>query len=468
MRILLVQPEWQSKGIGFRLAAMPEPLGLEMLAAVVPDHEFRILDMRIDADLHGTLEQFTPDVVASTALTPEVYAAQEVLQKTKEFSSEIFTLIGGHHVSLLPEDFHQPYVDAIAPGEGELIFPRLLDELTARRDLRRVPDLIWRDRTGAFVTNPAGSGELDMDSLVLPRWDLTAQYRSEYFFLFDKPDTSVATGRGCPYRCNFCSVWVFYKGKTRQMSAERVVQEVAAVQTDHITFVDDNFLLNYRRENDIADRIKADGIQKRFSMECRTDSIVRHPELLKKWVDVGLYAVLLGLEGSDKTLKSVNKKNTAQINDEAIRILHDNGVIIWGAFIADPSWTEDDFKRLRDYVTSREITHTQFTVLTPLPGSELWRQRYDELLTQDYRCYDCLHAVVPTRLPREEFYKQFANLYRQTDLGPYYDLVRQEKLTIEDCKRGKAMLEAMTQWEAFLPGDPILGKDQTTKTNAGK
>ena len=457
MRILLVQPDWRSEIVGFRLAAMPEPLGLEMLAASAPQHEYRLLDMRIDNNLAAALSEFQPELVAATALTPEVYAAQDVLRQAKQHDSSVFTVIGGHHASLLPQDFELPYVDAISVGEGELSFPALVAEIAGgRRDLARVPNILWRDG-GGFVRNAAGSVELDMDALALPRWDLTERYRQEYFFLFDKPDTSVATGRGCPYRCNFCSVWKFYDGRTRQMSARRVVEEVAAVTTDHITFVDDNFLMNYRRENAIADLIKSEGIRKRFSMECRTDSIVKHPELLKKWVDIGLYAVLLGLEGSDETLKSVNKKNSAKVNDEAIRILHDNGVIIWGAFIADPAWTVDDFKRLRDYVSAREITHTQFTILTPLPGSELWRQRYNELLTHDYSCYDCLHSVLPTRLPREEFYQQFANLYRQSDLGPYYDLVREGKLTIDDCKRGKAMLDAMTRWESYLPNDPVLG-----------
>jgi len=437
---------------------MPEPLGLEMVAAGSPDHEFRILDMRLDKDLGAALQQFSPDVVAVTALTPETYAAQDILHQAKQFDKEVFTVVGGHHASLLPEDFHLPQVDAIAVGESELVFPQLLAELADGRDLGKVPNLTWQNRSGEFVRNPAGPFELDMDKLPLPRRDLTAEYRSEYFFLFDKPDTSVATGRGCPYRCNFCSVWVFYGGRTRQMSARRVVEEISRVETDHITFVDDNFLMNYNREDAIADLIRAEGIRKRFSMECRTDSIVRHPELVKKWVDVGLYAVLLGLEGSDETLQNVNKKNTAKVNDEAIRILHDHGVIIWGAFIADPAWDESDFKRLREYVDSREITHTQFTVLTPLPGSRLWHERYDELLTHDYSCFDCLHSVLPTKLPRERFYQQFANLYRQTDLGPYYDLVRQGKLTIENCKRGKEMLEAMTRWQMYLPNDPVLGK----------
>ncbi len=458
MRILLIHPECQSSEIGFRLAAMPEPLALEMLAAVLEEHEVRIFDMRVEANLAGQLQEFTPDVVAVTALTPEVYAAMDVLRSAKEFDSEIFTVVGGHHVSLMPEDFFIPQVDAIALGEGELALPRLVDAVAAGGSLGGVPNIIYRDADGQFIRNERDLGPLDMDSLPLPRRDLTAKYRDQYFFLFDKPDTSVATGRGCPFRCNFCSVWEFYGGKTRQMSAERVLREVEAVDTAHITFVDDNFLMNYRREDAIADLVLNRGIDMRFSMECRTDSIARHPELVEKWVEAGLYAVLLGLEGdSDRMLEKVNKKNAARVNEEAIRICHDNGVIIWGAFIVDPDWTADDFKRLRDYVTEKEITHTQFTVLTPLPGTELYRQMFDDLLTHDYSCFDTLHAVTETRLPREEFYRHFASLYQQTDLGPYWDLVREGKLSIADCKRGKRMLDAMSHWELYLDKDPVLG-----------
>jgi radical SAM superfamily enzyme YgiQ (UPF0313 family) len=466
MRILLIQPDFQSSLAGFRRAAMPEPLGLEMLAAVADEHDVRILDMRLDGDLESAVDSFAPEFVGVTALTPEVYAAQDILRRVKDLDADVFTIVGGHHATLLPGDFALPTVDAILPGEGELILPPLLKELIGRRDLSRVPGLIWRNSDGTFVTNAPGSFELDMDALPLPRRDLTEQYRSEYFFLFDKPDSSVATGRGCPYRCNFCSVWKFYEGRTRQMSAERVVREVAGIDADHITFVDDNFLMNHRRENEIADRIKAEGITKRYSMECRTDSIVRHPELVAKWVDIGLYAVLLGLEGSDRTLESVNKKNSADVNNQAIRILQDHGVIIWGAFIADPAWGVDDFQDLREYVHRHHITHTQFTVLTPLPGSELHTERRDELITHDYTCYDCLHSVLPTKLPRQQFYREFAKLYHQNDLTPYYELVSDGKLTIDDCRRGKAMLDEMSDWTNYIPGDPLLREQPQAETSA--
>ncbi len=465
MRILLVQPG-SSEGVGFPLVASPEPLHLEMIAATVPEHDVRILDMRLDDDLERVLRAFQPELVAVTALTPEVYAAQDVLQRVKLFSGEVFTVAGGHHATLLPQDFSLPQVDVVAMGEAEAMFGKLVQAVEGRCGLKDVPNIVWKNREDEFIRNDRSNSRIDLGNLPLPRRDLTEAYRSEYFFLFDKPDTSVATSRGCPFRCSFCSVHEFHGGRINQMPARRVLSEVAAVSTDHITFVDDNFLMNHRRETAIADMIKSEGIRKRYSMECRTDSIVRHPDLVKKWVDIGLYAVLLGLEGgSDKVLKDVRKSCTIDTNNRAIRILQDNGVIIWGAFIVDPDWTEDDFKRLREYVQEKRITHTQFTILTPLPGTQLYRERHNELLTDDYFCFDTLHAVLPTRLPREEFYRHFAGLYRQTDIGPYYDLVQSGKMSIEDCRRGKGMLDAMADWERYIEKDPILGGGGTCRAN---
>jgi hypothetical protein len=152
---------------------------------------------------------------------------------------------------------------------------------------------------------------------------------------------------------------------TRQMSAHHVIEEIRSVETKHVTFQDDNFLLNAGRENEIADLVKAEGIHLCFGMECRTDSIARHPQIIEKWACIGLENVLLGLEGiSDDILVSVNEHNTAWANNEAIRILHDNGVMIWGAFIVDPDWTIDQFNAHRNVHCVSDRQHNP--VLQPL------------------------------------------------------------------------------------------------------
>jgi radical SAM superfamily enzyme YgiQ (UPF0313 family) len=437
---------------------MSEPLALELLAAMVPDQEVRILDLRVDSDLRAALTSFAPDVVAVTALTTEVYAAQQALHQAKQHSDDVFTAVGGLHATLMPQDFQLPCIDAICLGEGEFVFPHLIKALNTEGALRDVPNLIWQDADGRFVANGRSLPQVSGEVIPFPRRDLVADWRSAYSFLHYKPDTSVATGRGCPFRCNFCSVWEFYQGRTRQMSAARVVDELRTVETKHVTFVDDNFMLDARRENEIADRIKAEGIRRSFSMECRTDSIVRHPELIEKWVGVGLEGVLLGIEGaSDEALARVNKRNTARTNDEAIRILQANGVLIWGAFIASPDWTAEQFRALREYVHENGITHTQFTVLTPLPGTPLYRQMQAELLTNDYTCFDTLHAVVPTRLPREEFYQHFASLYLKPNLKQIYRYLDGGQLTMEQIRYGHKVYQQLGRWQDYLEHDPVLG-----------
>jgi radical SAM superfamily enzyme YgiQ (UPF0313 family) len=458
MKILLVQPEWKAEGIGFRLAAMPEPLALEILAAWLTDDDVRILDLRIDNDLIGTLEKFDPDIVACTALTTEVYNARDVLRRTKEFDPRIVTVAGGHHCSLLPQDFCLPYVDVLVIGEGEISFQKLVRAVERGESLVSIPGLIVQLGNGEFQ-RADGKAELPvLDASPLPRRDLCRDYRDEYYFLFDKPDAAIATSRGCPYTCNFCSVWTFNDRLVRSMSAGRVVDELKSIDTEHVTFLDDIFFLNGRRDARIADMIRAEGIDLRYSCEARTDSIASDVDLVKKWVDVGLYAVLLGLEGAtDGALNSVNKRNTVNNNDRAIEVLKDLGVIIWGAFIVDPDFDRDDFRRLRDYVSEKEITHTQFTILTPLPGTQLYEERYDELLTDDYDSYDTLHSVLPTRLPREEFYYEYSQLYSQVDVRPYLDLMHAGKLTIENLRQGREILDQMQDYKGFFPGDPILG-----------
>ena len=197
---------------------MPEPLALEMLAAVVGDHDIRIADLRIEDDLDATLESFAPEMVCVTALTTEVYAARGVFSRVRAALPKAFIVVGGHHATLLPGDFFLPQVDAIALGEGERVFPDLVRAVAQGKSLGDVPNLISRDGT-RFIANRRQMASFDIDTLPLPRRDLVSRYRSEYFFLFDRPDSSVVTGRGCPYRCNFCSVWRFYGGHTRQMSA---------------------------------------------------------------------------------------------------------------------------------------------------------------------------------------------------------------------------------------------------------
>ena len=465
MRILLVQPPPPPDYVGFRRTAVPEPLALECIgAAARPNHDVRLLDMRLDDALPQALADFEPDVVGVTCLTTEVYNAQDLLKKVKETRPRAFTVVGGLHASLLPADFQFPYVDAIVVGEGEQTFRHLLEVLDSKWPdtpgdaLGGVGSLAWRRGENEWVFNARRPLMASLDDLPMPARDLTARYAEQYFFLFDQPHTVMATSRGCPFRCNFCSVWKFYHKKCRYMSAERVVAEIETIGTRTISFVDDNFLANVPRAWKIVELIKARGIRKEFGMQARTDTISRHPDLLAAWREAGLETVLIGFEAaSQEKLDAVAKGATVEQNERAMDLLNSLGVLMWGAFIVDPQFTREDFRQLKTYREQKNIIYPQFTILTPLPGTDLYEQRYAELVTHDYRLFDALHAVLPTRLPREEFYKEFAGLYRPDNPELLYNWISSGRITMERARKARRILMELGNYENFLRGERAVG-----------
>ena len=151
MRILLVQPApFECGRIGLENALwMSEPGALTAIAACVESqHEVRILDMRLEeADtLPRVLSSFKPDLVGVTCMTTDAYQAQAVLHCAKSIlGEEVFTLLGGHHPTLVPDEHNYDYIDAICIGEGEDTFKELvahLDSGASREKLDQILSLI--------------------------------------------------------------------------------------------------------------------------------------------------------------------------------------------------------------------------------------------------------------------------------------------------------------------------------------
>ena len=444
---------------------MPEPLALETIGAVAcPNHDVRLLDMRLEDALVEALEDFQPDLVGVTCLTTEVYNAQDLLKQAKAALPEVFTVAGGLHASLVTQDFQKPYVDAIVIGEGEETFAALLAALDTagpgNRDkaLGGIEGLAWRHGENEWVTNPPRRLVGSLDDLPMPARHLAERYAGRYFFLFDQPHASIATSRGCPFHCNFCSVWKFYHRTCRYCSAERVVAEMEAVAPMAVSFVDDNFLANVKRAWKIIELIKSRGVKKTIGMQARTDTISKHPDLIEAFRKVGLDTILIGFEAAtQERLDAVAKGATVEQNERAMEILNRLGVHMWGAFIVSPDFTHEDFQELKKYREAKGVIYPQFTILTPLPGTDLYEEKRDDLVTHDYRLFDALHAVLPTRLPREEFYKEFAALYRPNNPELLYDWISSGRITIERARKARKILMELGDHRNFLKGEHDAG-----------
>jgi len=398
---------------GFRSMALVEPLGLEMVAGVLQsEHEVRIVDLLPRVNLERAIARFRPDACGiSCSFTVDVGESLEIAKCVKELCPGLFVFVGGHHASLSPGDFAVPWVDAVIVGEGESGTPDMLRALTLGLDLRTVPGLVINTERGQV---PTGLRPLisNLDDLPFAARSLVRRWSRGYHLGLRGHLASLETSRGCPYRCTFCSVWRFHQGKVRFKSPERVVDEIESIEMRNIFVTDDNFLASIRRAEAIADLLLRRGVRKRFIFQARTDSVARHPETMAKLREAGFVTVFLGLEKVDQDeLQNIGKANTVETNETALDVLKKVGINAYGTLIVDPDYDEHDFGRLRDYVRRHAIPNAWFTVLTPLPGTALFEQLQEALITRDWELFDLAHTVLPTKLGLERFYREYARLY---------------------------------------------------------
>ncbi len=413
MKVLLLQSPTRAQGFGEMIRA--EPLGLEMVAGGLRErgHEVRILDLRIEGKraLQQVLQSFRPHLCGiSCPWTIDHPVVHQLASTLKEANPDIFVVVGGIHASLCPQAF-QPPLDGVVVGEGEETIRELAEGLEGGVALEGVKGLFLPEDPRAFSARPLIE---DLDTLPFP-FRLRYGKGAGYYMGFQRPLALVETSRGCPHRCSFCAVWPFYRGTYRAKSPERVVAELESISDPFVLFVDDNFLAHAPRAEEIARLIERRRLKKRYTFQARADSILRHPDLLKRWKAIGLKAIFVGLEEvTDEGLRKIGKGCSVEVNDRALDLLKKLEVEAWASFIVDPSFGVEDFQRLRSYIRSRGVTNASFSVLTPLPGTRLYEERKGELTTLDYRLFDIAHAVLPTKLPLERFYVEFCSLYRTT------------------------------------------------------
>ena len=320
-------------------------------------------------------------------------------------------VVGGHHATVMPADFLSPEIDIVVVGEGVFAFKAIVERLDRGERLLAIPGVGTRSGDGGLAMTPAEPVR-DLDSCPFPARSLTAPYRSSYFCDWMKPLASMRTSKGCPFRCSFCAQWKTAGGHYLRRSPERVVEELATIGEPCVFFADDESLVDVERMTRLATLIAEAGIRKRYFLYGRSDTIARNRPLLERWRDIGLERVFVGLEFSrDDDLRFIRKRSTIEDNERAVRTLQDLGIDIHASLIVRPEFDHDDFDALRRYCRRLGLNYPGFAVLTPLPGTELHDALEDRLLPLDYEYFDFIHTVLPTALPVEEFYREYARLF---------------------------------------------------------
>ena len=272
MKILLVQPAKPEKALGGEDFSIFEPLALEYLAAgVVGDHDVRILDMRLDPGLDSLLRGYQPDVVGITSYTVHVNVVRRLFEQIKAFNPNVFTIVGGHHATVMPQDFYTPCMDIIVMGEGVFPFRDVVLRLEKKKDLAGIPGTVSMEK-GTMVIH-AGDQNPDLDALPFPRRDLTAHYRKSYFSEWMKPLASIRTSKGCLFRCKFCALWKLTVGRYLTRKPECIVEELGMIEEKCVFFADDESLLDTKRMGVLAGLIQRAGVRKRYFLYGRSDTV---------------------------------------------------------------------------------------------------------------------------------------------------------------------------------------------------
>ncbi len=390
-----------------------EPLGLELVAAAARQagHQVQLLDLQVEDHraYFRTVERWRPDIVAFScnylANVPEIV---DHAKATKARFPGTFICVGGHSASFTAAAIiahGDGAIDCVLKGEGEAAMPLLLAAIEAGRDPATVPGAV----TIAGEGPPPGFVH-SLDDLT-PARDLL-RHRRKYFIGTLDPCASVEFSRGCPWDCSFCSAWTFYGRSYRLVSTERIIEDLRSIREPGIFIVDDVAFIHERHGIEVGEAIARAGIKKQYYLETRGDVLLRNKEAFRLWARLGLQTMFLGLEAIDEEgLKKYRKRVTLDRNFEAVEFARSLGVNVAVNLIADPDWDHERFRIVREWCLEMPDV-INISVNTPYPGTESWLTDGRRLETRDYRLFDIQHAVLPTKLPLDEFYRELVTTQR--------------------------------------------------------
>ena len=407
------------------------PLGLEYLKSNADDlARIEILDARNFnlnfGDIKRFIEDYKPDLVGiSCNLTSGVSQVLDLAKFVKETTrNRCDVVLGGWHATLtVDEILSSEYVDAVVRGEGELTFR----ELIKRGTFTGVLGVSYKSE-GKVIHNEDRPLVKDLDGLRFP--DRKYRRYKNYNMMGISYD-SIETSRGCPYSCDFCCIHEFYRKRWRARSPISIVSELYEIRkmsgVRDILIVDDNFTVDMNRVKDLCKLLIKSRLNFHFICQVRADNIVRNPEVVKLMAEAGFWLVFMGIESiSDKGLKDINKKLNVETILKAIKILHENNIVIIGNIIlgADLDATEHEIVENIIRAEQFDVDFLFYSILTPFPKTRTYYKCKEEglLITGDWDRYNVgrpvirTHAVSPRKLQQLLVFAQNRSFKRRNML----------------------------------------------------
>lgn len=424
MKVLLFRPRPHKETLGLQNVMICEPLELEYISANIEPlgHECIIVDMIIEKkSVEYFVNLYKPDVVGITGYISHVNIMKDYAARTKAVNKDIITIVGGVHAEVNPEDFISEDIDYIIRANGIRTFKEILESLEHPEKEGNIP--------GVYKENVPCEKEMTFD-YIFPDREKVNKYRSKYYYMFHRNCSLIKTSFGCPYKCKFCFCRQVMDDKYFARSLESIVEELAQIKETEIYIVDDDFLVNKDRLLKFADMLEERNIKKKYLVYGRADFIAENEDVIKRLKEVGLRAVIVGLESCDsKQLDNYDKRTNTAMNEKAVGILQKYDVECYGTLILGLDWEKKDFNALYKWVKKLNLVFVNLQPLTPLRGTDLYEKYKKDFIVkeEEYEKWDLAHLVVrPEKISVRKYYWYTMVLYYKITANPvsFFYMVR--------------------------------------------
>lgn len=409
-----------------------------LAGSLLEKHDVKIIDLDFSSDpcksLFDSIGKYVPDVIGASASTPDYLGVRSIMRSVKEKFPSITTVVGGVHVTTLPEDVAgESCFDIIVVGEGDKALPEILSGMP----LTEIPGIMYKERSsGKMLRTQKRQYIRNINELPYPAWKLfeLERYRNPRLLARVNPVGLIETSRGCAFQCNFCNKLTF-GSEYRAKDPKRVVDEMEYMLKcgfREIHVIDDSFTQDMERAKDVCREIIRRGLKFPWvSLSGLRVNLVdlEFFQLAKK---SGCWMVGLGIESGDQeVLDKVNKKIILAQVENAVRLAKKAGVETFGFFIlALLGETEKSMRRTIDFAKKLPLDIVKFDICIPYPGTPYHKMLKSEgrIRSDNWSKYICHQIEEPIfdhpNLSWDIIGKYYKKSFREFYLRPGYILRR--------------------------------------------
>lgn len=378
MKVILINPD-------FMMYSNP-PLGLAYLAAYakkqIPDLDIKIYDQ---IPLHLILQKIKkekPDIIGLPAVSLNFYKVKKMAEEIKKISKALLVL-GGRHITTMPQSFEKTAFDIAVLGEGELTFASLVKSYIKNsynlKEFKKISGLLLRNR-GKIINT--GNSEIikNLDDIPLPERDLLEMryYSIPSFSVGFVKVGSMITSRGCPYNCRFCSARQFWGIGVRFFSAERVAQEIELLYKKYefkrIEIYDDTFSLNIDRLKRLIDILEKRNLLGKIEFICMGTARGFTEEIASLLKKLNVIEITFGFESGSERILNYLKRGFFSVQDskKVTEICKKYKLSYSGFFmIGSPTETEEDIMKTYNFIKNYCPNFIVYQTV-PFPDTDVW------------------------------------------------------------------------------------------------